>query len=307
MRGKLVVPCLCFFATLMAAIPTLGKPTKNETEKAHRERLVTSLQGIWEQTGRWDHKGKLEETDPKGYRILRCVKVIKGSSVYTIRNFGLSIYADRLEFSVGNSTDPGAIDFLDPENNFTIRSRSELKENTLSICMHGGNATLRRPEKITPTEDGFVVEAYRRLASPKNQAGTGKTPPITGIWSAFEIELDGKKIDGKKLPVDTRWEFAENSKAFCFLGDVYVMISSSEGLQTLVTHGKLEFVPNSDNAINFKREDGRIVQGIYELKGDHLTLCWSSAGENRPNQFRTQDGDRWELVRLKRVDLEKKP
>lgn len=44
----------------------------------------------------------------------------------------------------------------------------------------------------------------------------------------------------------------------------------------------------------------RAVQGIYELKGDDLKLCWRKGGEERPAKFESTEDNGVSLLVLKR-------
>ena len=42
-------------------------------------------------------------------------------------------------------------------------------------------------------------------------------------------------------------------------------------------------------------------KGIYELKGDELTLCLALPNEARPTEFETKEGEKTMLLKLKRT------
>jgi uncharacterized protein (TIGR03067 family) len=43
------------------------------------------------------------------------------------------------------------------------------------------------------------------------------------------------------------------------------------------------------------------LQGIYQLKGDSLTICFSREGADRPKEFESKEGSKHMLIVLKRV------
>ena len=58
-------------------------------------------------------------------------------------------------------------------------------------------------------------------------------------------------------------------------------------------------VANRVKVIDFKFANGRSVQGIYELRGEILTMCVDDAAKGRPNTFLphgTQWVEKWKRV-----------
>ena len=52
--------------------------------------------------------------------------------------------------------------------------------------------------------------------------------------------------------------------------------------------------------------EGQVAQGIYELDGDVLKVCWSRSGKDRPTDFSTKLNDDRIFMTLKRVKVQDK-
>jgi uncharacterized protein (TIGR03067 family) len=58
--------------------------------------------------------------------------------------------------------------------------------------------------------------------------------------------------------------------------------------------------PCLDLKVSVGDQEGAKMEGIYELKGDTLKLCVNVFGQDRPNQFKSEEGSSVALVVLKR-------
>jgi len=58
----------------------------------------------------------------------------------------------------------------------------------------------------------------------------------------------------------------------------------------------------SPKTINIKpKKDEKQVQGIYELSGDTLKICFAREGGERPSKFESPEGSNLMLMEMKRV------
>ncbi|WP_162672870.1 sigma-70 family RNA polymerase sigma factor [Gemmata massiliana] len=148
-------------------------------------------------------------------------------------------------------------------------------------------------------------------ASPRSTsrpAPVPKAPP-----NAKELEAkDLKALEGqwRAVKLNTEKELTETELAsarFIFVGSDLTVRSTNEN-----EHFKVALVPTeSPRGIdltlkNDERSAGKVIHGIYELKGDALTICirhFASEDQTRPTEFKPEQGSL--LFVLERVKDEK--
>ena len=128
----------------------------------------------------------------------------------------------------------------------------------------------------TPAADGQAGE--------KDAAAKAAMKELEGNWKLLRQEYKGKLVPG----VDQTKEglFIEDGKI------LWTVDGKDRGRQK----GELTVDPTAkpaalDVAITRGSAIGKKLLGIYELKGDKLTICWGEAGEDkRPQAFDTKTG-----------------
>ncbi len=151
-----------------------------------------------------------------------------------------------------------------------------------------------------------AADASPRSAS--RPAPVPKAPP-----TAKELEAkDLKALEGqwRAVKLNTEKELTETELAsarFIFVGSDLTVRSTNEN-----EHFKVALVPTeSPRGIdltlkNDERSAGKVIHGIYELKGDALTICirhFASEDQTRPTEFKPEQGSL--LFVLERVKDEK--
>lgn len=131
-----------------------------------------------------------------------------------------------------------------------------------------------------------LVACSLTSASDKNQDDIKK---LTGMWELESLEANGEKADVSQASQEP----AE------FVGDK-VLINGEEAFSI-----KLD-AATDPKIIDFTRlqgdDKGQVLEGIYKLDGDTLTVCaWSGEGtRSRPTEFATKPGSNIVLAVLKR-------
>lgn len=122
----------------------------------------------------------------------------------------------------------------------------------------------------------------------------GDLKAMQGTWQVVAVEQGGKKgpeEDLKKadprLTIDgNKFEYKSGEKKL------------AHGTFTL---DEKKTPPTID--VDGKGADGKEQKtvGIYELKGDTMRVCFVHAGEDRPKEFKTEEGKKHALITYKRV------
>jgi RNA polymerase sigma factor (sigma-70 family) len=113
---------------------------------------------------------------------------------------------------------------------------------------------------------------------------------LQGTWEITSIHMDGKEPQGAE---------ADNIKRQRFVFKGNKLIAKGEGTYA-IDPGK------KPKEIDLKIEEGPEAErgtwkGIYELKGNELTLCMALPNQDRPTEFVSKEGETTVLVRLKRA------
>jgi RNA polymerase sigma factor (sigma-70 family) len=137
-----------------------------------------------------------------------------------------------------------------------------------------------------------ALATARYVAVGAGQAQDGKTDKdkLEGNWEFVSGQFGGKEVEGGE---------AEEMKKhkFVFKGDKLTV--KVECAYTIDTAKK-------PKEIDLKVEEGPELErgtwkGIYELKGDELTLCMALPNDARPTEFETKEGEKTMLLKLKRT------
>jgi uncharacterized protein (TIGR03067 family) len=138
----------------------------------------------------------------------------------------------------------------------------------------------------------FSIAALLYSASARAQDAAEQLEKMEGAWSVASAQEEGKEQTdekSKKLSIVIKGD----TLSFVFKG------------QPKTLDMKLKLDPSAKPAtvdlISTIRE-GQVAQGIYELQGEGLKICWARNGKARPEGFSTKPGDDRIFLTLKRVN-----
>jgi len=291
---------LTLFALTGFVLTASSKPTN---DKAEKQKILSAIQGVWEEVSIQTHKGRLEETEPRHFEFLKHVDIIIGDRLYRVRSkgSGAAVHAREIHLNPGAKTN--SVSLVCPDTNHTIRCLFEISKEKLTLCSHGGRKTLLLPEKIAATPGAFEVHVYQKLLSDTPNRDP-EANVITGVWETVAFEFDGEKLDDDSLD-DKRRDYWLNEKVYYFQKTIYTMCRT-EGSKLRICHKPYQLVPNEGKqALNLMSEDDQLVPAIYEWAGDKMKICYNFNGGARPTQFRTEKGDGLAIMHLRRVDTAK--
>jgi RNA polymerase sigma factor (sigma-70 family) len=113
---------------------------------------------------------------------------------------------------------------------------------------------------------------------------------LQGSWEFVSGQMGGKDVDGDEAEQMKKQKFVfKGDKLTAKVECTYTIDSSKKPKEFDL---KVEDVPEGPERGTWK--------GIYELKGDELTLCMALPNQDRPTEFVTNEGERTMLLKLKR-------
>lgn len=274
-----------------------------DKEKLKREKVPLKrtappdeLRGVWFQTSAKDSIGDIAARNRLDFRFHQQLLIYDGKHSYWIKRGTTGFWIDLCQiYGLGS----GAIEAVDSESNRTVRCLVKFNKNELLVCHHKNNYTAKLAERWDPVPEDFVVRTFKRLSSPKEKMSLHeRTPPgsILGLWETVGYEVDGKRLEDQ---VDPR-RYGECKKLFLFQEKSFTQIGNHESALVTSHNPYRIHVVDGKQAIDF--EENVPVRGIYRFDGHDLILCFNYVGGERPDDFRTQDGDKRVVLRLRRVD-----
>jgi uncharacterized protein (TIGR03067 family) len=132
------------------------------------------------------------------------------------------------------------------------------------------------------------------VARPQDEASKSDLKKMEGTWKVTLHEMEGKKTTDE-----------ENAKA-----DVKLVIKASKYALSIggkeIAAGTIKLdaskKPSTIDALTTSGpQEGKTMQGIYEVKGDEMRVCFAQPGKERPTAFSTKEGSGHLLLGYKRI------
>ena len=126
---------------------------------------------------------------------------------------------------------------------------------------------------------GFTAGYQQFTVRAEDEKGKSDKERLLGAWKLESGEQAGKAIEGKELDEIKERDFIFKADTVIARHEVKYTIEASKQPKQIeldVTEGP-------------ERERG-IWRGIYELKGDDLTICLAMPNLDRPDKFETKEG-----------------
>src|SRR5262245_2481462 len=114
---------------------------------------------------------------------------------------------------------------------------------------------------------GVTVLAAQKDAAKLEGAWVGTS------WKRGEGEVPKDKVQTELTIAKDTYEFPKGINR----------ISKKGAIKVDAAKGTIDFTPEDGPS------SGRTLQGIYKVDGDTLTLCFTTAGRDRPKEFKTDD------------------
>jgi len=114
---------------------------------------------------------------------------------------------------------------------------------------------------------------------------------LEGVWSCESGTVNGRKLDEKttrSLKLTLKGEQFKTER------DDEVLFDSKYSIDT-------EADPKQIDMVGIGELEGKVGQGIYELKKDRLTICYTMPGKERPKEFSSKEGSDAHLIVWRRT------
>lgn len=115
---------------------------------------------------------------------------------------------------------------------------------------------------------------------------------LQGMWQVVAIEHNGAKVEAKEAK-QLKFIFTDKKLA--------VDRGSKEIHEALYKLNPTAKPKTIDVSFVSGPDEGKTLQGIYELNGDSLKICWSEKGTKRPDKLATTPDSARTLHTLKRA------
>ncbi len=110
---------------------------------------------------------------------------------------------------------------------------------------------------------------------------------LAGHWQVTQQEHGGKKVPAKKLA----------ALAVDVAGD---RMTTREG-DEVKEEARIVRLDSKEKPAAIDLKADKVVQGIWKLDGDVLTICVAEPGKDRPREFAAKEGTGHTLLVLKKV------
>jgi uncharacterized protein (TIGR03067 family) len=120
--------------------------------------------------------------------------------------------------------------------------------------------------------------------SPADQA-----KQLEGEWQVIAAHYNGQAVP----------DAVAKERKLVFKGDVFTVFIGADKKRVLKFKLDPKLKPKGFDVISPERNE--TAEGIYELKGDDLKLCYGNPGDARPTEFVSTPDSRLFLLVMKRV------
>lgn len=115
---------------------------------------------------------------------------------------------------------------------------------------------------------------------------------LVGTWEVAELEAGGQKVPDDNKP---------SIKLVIKADKAYEVVTSDSTVKGPLRLNLKEKPKHMDIEIAEGENQGKVYKAIYELDGEKLRICVDISGENRPKEFKTEQGAPVVLIVWKQV------
>jgi uncharacterized protein (TIGR03067 family) len=115
---------------------------------------------------------------------------------------------------------------------------------------------------------------------------------LDGVWVCESGTVNGRKLDDETA----------NSLKLTLNGEQFKTERGDQVLFDSTYSVDVNANPPHINMVGIGELAGRIGEGIFELNGDRLTMCYTMPGHDRPQTFVSEDGSNVHLMVWRRAE-----
>jgi uncharacterized protein (TIGR03067 family) len=131
------------------------------------------------------------------------------------------------------------------------------------------------------------------LAAAQAPAGDAKKEldKLQGTWTVVTVEADGKPLPAEQT----------QTMKLVIQGDKYTFQTGDQRVEGTYKLDPTKKPKTIDAARSDGPDKGKVLQGIYQVDGDEMKMCFGAPGnEARPKDFAAKAGEGFRLYVLKR-------
>jgi uncharacterized protein (TIGR03067 family) len=138
---------------------------------------------------------------------------------------------------------------------------------------------------------GLLASAgYLAVSAGQPQNGKTDKEKLQGNWEIVSARFDGKEAEGDEAEQIKKRNVVIKGDRLTAKGECTYTIDSAMNPKEIDL-----------NVQDGPEHERGIWKGIYELKGDELTLCFAMPNEARPSKFESNERDKTMVMKLKRA------
>jgi uncharacterized protein (TIGR03067 family) len=277
-----------------ALVAIVGRADEPKQSDASAE--LKKLEGNWKLT-RSEYKGNLRP----GGGIRKEGLFFEGDKVFWTEDG--KAHGQKGDLTIDPSTNPKSIEVEITRGSHIgkkLLGIYEIKGSKLTICWSEPGGEKRPTKFVTKTAvgAGIRLETYESVDANKSSGSKAANDPKTTTENKGDSSAEAKKLEGnwrltRKEYKGNLWPGVDIVKTGLFIEDGKILWTT-DGKEAGGQRGDMSIDAGAkptaiDVEITRGSFIGKKLLGIYEIKGDKLTICWSAPGaDKRPTKFVTK-------------------
>ncbi len=166
-----------------------------------------------------------------------------------------------------------------------------------ALLLTGGLGTMVLTAGPAPDGPKPVVKDKPDAKAPEKETPeAAEMKKLQGVWRVTKIETNRGVVPAKAIE-PMRWEIVDST---------IIVIDGPDDKQRNKSRMALDVTKSPKRIVQTAltepgEKPGRKIEGIYEVKGDKLRICFGGEGKEFPTEFKVAKGNDTGLIELERV------